>query len=219
MDFNWWFQKPIRCQASHQAGSIHHTESYTCNEVTHDPNQLHNTHRKPSVSTDMRCSSSCFPGFLYTPLIYKWNWLVNLTFSFLLALQFLNYLYKNLSHLFCTSIVLTDLWEKKGHRNRIPQSEKNVCPEAWVQISSNETVTAGNRKIFSEASLQRDSFFIVFMEMERIHTKKKQVSTKKEKRKLLQWRHQQHFTYCTKSWNGRQEYAIFLCFQRIRIGR
>ena len=85
MDFNWWFQKPIKCQASHQAGSIHHTESYTCNEVTHDPNQLHNTHRKPSVSTDMQCSSSCFPGFLYTPLIYKWNWLVNLTFSFLLA--------------------------------------------------------------------------------------------------------------------------------------
>ena len=65
---------------------------------THDPNQLHNTHRKPPVSTDTQCSSSCFPGFLYSLSIYKWNWLVNLNFL-LLALQFLNYLYKNPSHL------------------------------------------------------------------------------------------------------------------------
>lgn len=47
-----------------------------------------------------------------------------------------------------------------------------MCPESWAQISSNETVTAGDRKIFYEASLQRDSFLIVFMEAERMHTKK-----------------------------------------------
>lgn len=109
-----------------------------------------------------------------------------------------------------------DLWEKRVTGIEYHSLKENVCPESWVQISSNETITAGNRQIFYEASLQRDSFLIVFMEVERMHTKKDKYLPK---RKLLQWRHQQHFTYCTKSWNERQEYAIFLCFQRVRTSR
>lgn len=162
-----------------------------------------------------------FTLFPWFPL-YSINRPVKLTCKFKLSLSFLlcN------SWTVCIKIYLIplwhkhsshwDLWGKKGHRNRMPQSERKCVP--WIMSTNNfqwDCHCRGQRYFMK--LLFKEIHFSLYLWNWREYIQRR--ASIYQKGKLLQWRHQQHFTYCTKSWNERQEYAIFLCFQRIRIGR
>lgn len=143
VDFNWWVQKPIKCQASHQAGSICHADSYTHNEVTlgthlhpHTTPTNSTTRRENNLSVQTR--NVLHPVFLVSSISI--NWPKKLICKFKLSPSFL----LCSSQTVCIKIYLIplwhnhsshwDLWEKKGHRNRIPQSERKCV--SWIMSTN-----------------------------------------------------------------------------------